>query len=58
MISLVKRRVIFSISIRDICFGSQITPPFAPPNGIPMSAHFQVIHIASAFTSSRVTSGW
>ncbi len=58
MISLVKRRVIFSISSRDICFGSQMTPPFAPPKGIPISAHFQVIHIASALTSSSVTSGW
>jgi hypothetical protein len=57
MISLVKRRVSFSISIRDNFFGSQTTPPLAPPNGMPISAHFQVIHIASAFTSSSVTSG-
>jgi hypothetical protein len=35
--------------------GSQITPPFAPPNGMFTTAHFQVIHAASAFTSSRVT---
>ena len=47
-----------SSSPRDICFGSQMTPPFAPPNGRPISEHFQVIHIASAFTSSSVTSGW
>ena len=58
MISLVKRRVIPSSSWRDIFFGSQTTPPFAPPNGMPISAHFHVIHIASALTSSTVTSGW
>jgi hypothetical protein len=58
MISLVKRRVMRSSSSRERCFGSTTTPPFAPPNGIPISAHFQVIHIASAFTSSSVTSGW
>ena len=58
MISDVKRRVMRSSSPRDIGFGSQTTPPFAPPNGSPISAHFQVIHIASALTSSSVTSGW
>jgi hypothetical protein len=47
-----------SSSPRDIFFGSQTMPPLAPPKGIPISAHFQVIHIASAFTSSTVTSGW
>jgi hypothetical protein len=30
----------------------------APPNGIPIRAHFQVIHIDSARTSSSTTSGW
>ena len=58
MISLVKRRVMRSSSKRESFFGSQTTPPFAPPNGIPISAHFHVIHIDSALTSSRVTSGW
>ena len=58
MISLVKRRVIPSSSRRESRFGSQITPPLAPPNGRPISAHFHVIHIASALTSSSVTSGW
>ncbi len=58
MISEVKRRVMRSSSGRDIDFGSQATPPFAPPNGSPISAHFHVIHIASDFTSSSVTSGW
>ena len=41
----------------DMILGLQITPPLAPPNGIPARAHFHVIHIASAFTSSSVTSG-
>ena len=58
MISEVNRRVMRSSSPRDIVFGSHTTPPFAPPNGRPISAHFHVIHIASAFTSSSVTSGW
>ena len=57
-ISEVKRRVIRSSSPADIVFGSQTTPPFAPPNGRFISAHFQVIAIASAFVSSSVTSGW
>ena len=35
--------------------GSQITPPFAPPNGMFTTAHFHVIHAASALTSSSVT---
>jgi len=38
--------------------GLTTTPPFAPPNGMFESAHFHVIHIASALTSSSVTSGW
>ena len=58
MISEVKRRVMRSSSPCDIVFGSQTTPPFAPPNGRPISEHFHVIHIARAFTSSAVTSGW
>ncbi len=57
-ISLVKRRVRFSSSCMDMFFGSQMTPPLAPPKGMLTSAHFQVIHIASALTSSSVTSGW
>ena len=58
MISLVKRRVMRWSSPSLIAFGLHTTPPFAPPNGIPASAHFHVIHMASAFTSSSVTSGW
>src|SRR5712691_595666 len=58
MISEVKRRVMRWSSPSDIVFGLQTTPPFAPPKGIPASAHFHVIHIASALTSSSVTSGW
>ena len=37
----------------DILCGSQITPPFAPPNGMLTTAHFHVIQLASARTSSR-----
>ncbi len=55
--SAVYRRVIRSSSPCDIFFGSQITPPFAPPNGIFTTAHFQVIQLASARTSSSDTSG-
>ena len=58
MISVVKRRVMRSSSPRESFFGSQTTPPLAPPNGMFISAHFQVIHIESALTSSSVTSGW
>ena len=58
MISLVYRRVSRSFSPNESSFGSQMTPPFAPPNGRPISAHFHVIHIASALTSSCVTAGW
>ena len=29
-----------------------------PPNGLCATAHFHVIHAASAVTSSRLTSGW
>ena len=38
--------------------GSTMTPPLPPPYGMPTTAHFQVIHIARALTSSRVTSWW
>src|SRR5258708_32673107 len=41
----------------DILCGSQMTPPFAPPNGMFTTAHFHVIQLASARTSSRVTFG-
>ena len=43
------------------CFRSaagQLTPPFAPPNGIPATAVFQVMSEARARTSSTSTSGW
>ena len=36
--------------------GSTITPPLPPPYGMPTTAHFQVIHIARALTSSSDTS--
>ena len=34
-----------------------MTPPLPPPKGTLTTAHFQVIHAASARTSSSVTSG-
>jgi hypothetical protein len=58
LISVVKRRVMFSSSRSDICFGLQMMPPLPPPYGMPTVAHFQVIQDASAFTSSSVTLGW
>ena len=58
LISVVKRRVRPSTSRRLSFFGSTITPPLAPPYGMLTQAHFQVIHIASARTSSSVTSWW
>lgn len=56
--SLAYRRVSRSSSCRDSTCGSTATPPLAPPYGMPMSAHFHVIHIASALTSSRSVDGW
>ncbi len=57
-ISVAYRRVRFSSSRSESRFGSHATPPLAPPYGRFMTAHFQVIHMASARTSSSVTSGW
>ena len=57
-ISAAYRRVSLSSSPRLSRLGSTTTPPLAPPKGIPAAAHFQVIHIASALTSLRVTPGW
>ena len=57
-ISVAKRRVRPSSSLPLIAPGSQATPPFAPPKGTSTSAHFQVIHMASARTSSRSVCGW
>jgi hypothetical protein len=56
--SVAKRRVSASSSVELIEPGSHVTPPFAPPNGTSTSAHFQVIHIASARTSSMSVLGW
>src|SRR5437867_12086282 len=47
-----------SSSCLDRSFGLTVTPPFAPPNGMPATAHFHVIHIDNAFTSSIVTLEW
>ncbi len=55
MMPEVYRRVSRSSSPMDIAVGSQTTPPLEPPNGIFTRAHFQVIHAASALTSSNVT---
>src|SRR5438093_5799006 len=52
------RRVIRSSSSFAISFGLQITPPFAPPYGLPMTAHFQVIQHDRARTSPRETFEW
>ena len=57
-ISVKKRRVSASSSFWLSFFGSTMTPPLPPPYGIPTTAHFQVIHIASALTSSSETSWW
>src|SRR4030066_2253138 len=56
-ISEVNRRVRACSSRKDISRGLQQTPPFAPPKGMFMSAHFHVIHIARAVVSSRDTVG-
>ncbi len=53
-----KRRVIRRFSPTEIALGSQMTPPLAPPNGTSITAHFQVIQVASAFTSDADTEGW
>src|SRR6059058_3546134 len=39
----VKRRVRRSSSSLESFFGSTVTPPFAPPNGMSMSAVFHVV---------------
>ena len=56
--SVAKRRVSASSSFGLSGRGSQVTPPLAPPNGTSTSAHFQVIHMARARTSSRSGLGW
>ena len=52
-ISVKKRRVRPSSSFWLSCLGSTMTPPLPPPYGMPTTAHFQVIHMARALTSSR-----
>ncbi len=56
--SAVKRRVRRSSSPVESSRGSTVTPPFAPPNGTLTRAHFQVIHMARARTSSMSVRGW
>ncbi len=56
-ISYVYLLVTRSSSLGDSFFGSQITPPFAPPNGKSTTLHFNVISIERAVITSTVTSG-
>ena len=56
-ISEVYLRVNRSFSRCDKVAGSTLIPPLAPPYGRLVSAHFQVINIASATVSSRSISG-
>ena len=56
--SAMNRRVMCLSSVLLNSFGLHATPPLAPPNGMSINAVFQVIHAASARTSSAVTSGW
>jgi hypothetical protein len=58
MISMAKRRVSLSNSLTDMLLGSQQTPPLAPPKGMFTTAHFHVIHMASATISCKSTAGW
>ena len=51
-ISVKNRRLRPSSSFCDSFLGSTMTPPLPPPYGMPTTAHFQVIHIARALTSS------
>ncbi len=51
-------RVIAWSSDRSSRSAGQLMPPFAPPNGTPTTAVFQVMSEASARTSSMSTSGW
>ena len=51
IISCMYRRETASSSFRDNFAGSTATPPFAPPYGKFDSAHFQLIHMASAAVS-------
>ena len=55
--SIVKRRVSRCSSSSESSLGVQRTPPLAPPYGSRSSAHFQVIHIASAAHSPSETCG-
>ena len=52
-----KRRVTRRFSLVDIFSGSHSTPPLAPPKGTSTTAHFQVIQVARALTSSSSTVG-
>ena len=55
--STMNRRVMCLSSFLLNSFWLHTTPPLAPSNGMSINAAFQVIHPASARTSSAVTSG-
>ena len=57
-ISVANRRVMCSSSLSESSRGLTMMPPLAPPNGMLTTAHFHVIHMASALTSFSDTSGW
>ena len=57
LISVAKRLVSFSSSRLLSFFVSTLTEPFAPPYGMFATAHFHVIHMASAVVSLTSTSG-
>ena len=44
-----------SFSVTDSVEGSTTTPPLPPPSGMSATAHFHVIHVASARTVSIVS---
>jgi len=46
-----------SFSPTESVLGSRIAPPLPPPSGMSATAHFQVIHMASARTVSSVSLG-
>ena len=48
----VQRRTRRSSSARDSSFRGAMTPPAAPPKGIPRRPHFQLIHAARARSST------
>ena len=54
----VAARQAFQLLAARASWDRTMTPPLPPPYGMPTTAHFQVIHMASALTSSSVTPWW